>query len=144
MSPPLSQITHCSGKIVSENALKVGVIMIKSVILSAIRTPFGKLGGVFKDIPAVNLGAEAMKAAIVKSGLDKEEIEYVLMGQVLQAGAGQIPSRQASIKAGLPWSVGSETINKVCASSFRAVTLADQMIRAGDQEVILAGGMAWL
>ena len=115
--------------------------MTKSVILSATRTPFGKLGGVFKDIPAVDLGAEAMKAAIQKSGVNEEDIEYVLMGQVLQAGAGQIPSRQASIKAGLDWSVGSETVNKVCASSLRAVTLADQMIRSGDNDVVLAGGM---
>lgn len=115
--------------------------MTKSVILSATRTPFGKLGGVFKDIPAVDLGAEAMKAAIQKSGVNEDDIEYVLMGQVLQAGAGQIPSRQASIKAGLDWSVGSETVNKVCASSLRAVTLADQMIRAGDNDVVLAGGM---
>lgn len=115
--------------------------MTKSVILSATRTPFGKLGGVFKDIPAVDLGAEVMKAAIQKSGINQEDIEYVLMGQVLQAGVGQIPSRQASIKAGLDWSVGSETINKVCASSLRAVTLADQMIRAGDRNMVLAGGM---
>ena len=115
--------------------------MVKSVILSATRTPFGKLGGVFKNVSAVDLGAEAMKAATQKSGVDKKEIEYVLMGQVLQAGVGQIPSRQASIKAGLDWSVGSETINKVCASSLRAVTLADQMIRAGDRDLVLAGGM---
>ena len=115
--------------------------MVKSVILSATRTPFGKLGGVFKNVSAVDLGAEAMKAAIQKSGVDKKEIEYVFMGQVLQAGVGQIPSRQASIKAGLDWSVGSETINKVCASSLRAVTLADQMIRAGDRDLVLAGGM---
>lgn len=115
--------------------------MTKSVILSATRTPFGKLGSVFKEIAAVDLGAEVMKAAIQKSGINQEDIEYVLMGQVLQAGVGQIPSRQASIKAGLDWSVGSETINKVCASSLRAVTLADQMIRAGDRNMVLAGGM---
>lgn len=115
--------------------------MTKSVILSAVRTPFTKLGGAFKDIPAVDLGADAIKGAIEKSGVSKEDIEYAVMGQVLQAGAGQIPSRQATIKAGLDWSIGSETINKVCASSLRAVTLADQMIRSGDQDLILAGGM---
>ena len=115
--------------------------MTKSVILSAVRTPFTKFGGVFKDIPAVDLGAEAMKAAVTKSGLSSEDIQYVVMGQVLQAGVGQIPSRQASIKAGLDWSIGSETINKVCASSLRAVTLADQMIRSGDSDIVLAGGM---
>lgn len=115
--------------------------MTKSVILSAVRTPFAKFGGVFKDIPAVDLGAEAMKAAIDRSGLSVDDIQYVVMGHVLQAAAGQITSRQASIKAGLDWSVGSETINKVCASSLRAVTLADQMIRTGDIDLILAGGM---
>lgn len=115
--------------------------MTKSVILSAVRTPFGKFGGAFKTIPAVDLGAEVMKAAVEKSGVSKEDIDYVVMGQVLQAGAGQIPSRQASIKAGLDWSICSETINKVCASSLRAVTLADQMVRSGDKDVVLAGGM---
>ncbi|MFW8054438.1 acetyl-CoA C-acetyltransferase [Vagococcus fluvialis] len=115
--------------------------MTKSVILSAVRTPFGKFGGAFKAIPAVDLGAEVMKAAVEKSGVSKEDIDYVVMGQVLQAGAGQIPSRQASIKAGLDWSICSETINKVCASSLRAVTLADQMVRSGDKDIVLAGGM---
>ncbi|MFI3728808.1 acetyl-CoA C-acetyltransferase [Vagococcus fluvialis] len=115
--------------------------MTKSVILSAVRTPFGKFGGSFKTIPAVDLGAEVMKAAVEKSGVSKEDIDYVVMGQVLQAGAGQIPSRQASIKAGLDWSICSETINKVCASSLRAVTLADQMVRSGDKDIVLAGGM---
>lgn len=115
--------------------------MTKSVILSAVRTPFGKFGGAFKTIPAVDLGAEVMKAAVEKSGISKEDIDYVVMGQVLQAGVGQIPSRQASIKAGLDWSICSETINKVCASSLRAVTLADQMVRSGDKDIVLAGGM---
>lgn len=115
--------------------------MTKSVILSAVRTPFGKFGGAFKTIPAVDLGVEVMKAAVEKSGVSKEDIDYVVMGQVLQAGAGQIPSRQASIKAGLDWSICSETINKVCASSLRAVTLADQMVRSGDKDIVLAGGM---
>ncbi|WP_028125844.1 acetyl-CoA C-acetyltransferase [Eremococcus coleocola] len=115
--------------------------MTHSVILSGVRTPFGRFGGMLKDIKAVDLGAEVIKAAVEKAGVDKENIEYVVFGQVLQAGVGQIPSRQASIKAGLDWSVGSETINKVCASSFRAVTLADQMIRCGDKDLIVGGGM---
>ncbi|MBO0475752.1 acetyl-CoA C-acetyltransferase [Vagococcus sp. DIV0080] len=115
--------------------------MTKSVILSAVRTPFGKFGGAFKTIPAVDLGAEVMKAAIEKSGVSKDAIDYVVMGQVLQAGVGQIPSRQASVKAGLDWSICSETINKVCASSLRAVTMADQMVRSGDKDIVLAGGM---
>lgn len=115
--------------------------MTQSVILSAIRTPFAKLGGAFKNVPAVDLGADVIKGAIEESGVSKEDIEYVVMGQVLQAGVGQIPSRQATVKAGLDWSIGSETINKVCASSLRAVTSADQMIRAGDLDLILAGGM---
>lgn len=106
--------------------------MTKTVILSGVRTPFAKFGGALKDIPAVDLGAEVIKAAMERANVNKEAIDYVIFGQVLQAGAGQIPSRQASIKAGLDWSVGSETINKVCDSSLRAVTLADQMIRSGD------------
>lgn len=115
--------------------------MTRSVILSAVRTPFTKFGGAFKNMPAVDLGANAIKAAVEKSGVSKDDIEYVVMGQVLQAGTGQIPSRQATIKAGLDWKIGSETINKVCASSLRAVTMADQMIRAGDLDLVLAGGM---
>lgn len=87
------------------------------------------------------MGAEAIKEAINKSGVGQEEIDYVIMGQVLQAGVGQIPSRQATIKAGLDWSVGSETINRVCASSLRAVTMANQMIKIGDRDIIVAGGM---
>lgn len=100
--------------------------MTRSVILSAVRTPFTKFGGAFKNMPAVDLGANAIKAAVEKSGVSKDDIEYVVMGQVLQAGTGQIPSRQATIKAGLDWKIGSETINKVCASSLRAVTMADR------------------
>src|SRR5699024_6265041 len=113
----------------------------KSVILSAVRTPFGKLGGALSPLSAIDLGAEAIKEAINKSGVGQEEIDYVIMGQVLQAGVGQIPSRQATIKAGLDWSVGSETINRVCASSLRAVTMANQMIKIGDRDIIVAGGM---
>jgi acetyl-CoA C-acetyltransferase len=115
--------------------------MARSVILGAARTPFGKLGGGLSKTPAVELGGRAIRAAIERSGVPDGDIEYVVMGQVLQAGAGQIPSRQAQIDAGLAKEIGSDTINKVCASGLRAVTIADQMIRAGDHDVIVAGGM---
>lgn len=115
--------------------------MKKSVILSAVRTPFGKLGGALSSLSSIDLGAEVIKESIQKSGVSQDDIDYVVMGQVLQAGVGQIPSRQASIKAGLDWTVSSETINRVCASSLRAVTLANQMIKAGDRDIVVAGGM---
>lgn len=115
--------------------------MKETVILSGVRTPFGKFGGSLKNISSTDLGAIVIKEAVNRSGVLKDDIDYVLMGQVLQAGVGQIPSRQASIKAGLDWNIPSDTINKVCASSFRAVTLADQMIRSGNADVVVAGGM---
>ena len=112
-----------------------------SVIVSAVRTPFGKLGGGLAHHEATELGSIAIRAALERIGLEPDGVEYVIMGQVLQGGAGQAPARQASIGAGLPIEVGSDTVNKVCASSIRAVEMADQMIRAGDHEVIVAGGM---
>jgi acetyl-CoA C-acetyltransferase len=115
--------------------------MGRSVIVSAVRTPFAKLGGGLAGYEATELGAIVIRAALDRIGLEPQEVEYVIMGQVLQGGAGQAPARQASIGAGLPIEVGSDTINKVCASSIRAVEMADQMIRAGDQEVIVTGGM---
>src|SRR5512146_1228038 len=115
--------------------------MARSVIVSAVRTPFGKLGGSLADKKATELGSVVIRAALDRVGLENDEVEYVIMGQVLQGGAGQAPARQASIGAGLPIEIGSDTINKVCASSIRAVEMADQMIRAGDHEVIVAGGM---
>jgi acetyl-CoA C-acetyltransferase len=115
--------------------------MARSVIVSAIRTPFGKLGGALADKEATELGAIAIRAALDRAGVGNDEVEYVIMGQVLQAGAGQAPARQASVAAGLPIEVGSDTINKVCASSIRAIEIADQMIRAGDSHVIVTGGM---
>jgi acetyl-CoA C-acetyltransferase len=111
------------------------------VIVSAVRTPFGRLGGGLKDYEATELGSLVIRNAIDRVGLENDEIEYVIMGQVLQGGAGQAPARQASIGAGLPIEVPSDTINKVCASSIRAVEIADQMIRAGDHDVVVAGGM---
>jgi acetyl-CoA C-acetyltransferase len=115
--------------------------MTRSVIVSAVRTPFGRLGGGLVDYEATQLGAIAIRAALDKIGLEPGEVEYVIMGQVLQAGAGQAPARQAAVGAGIPIEVGADTINKVCASSIRAVEIADQMIRAGDHEVIVTGGM---
>ena len=115
--------------------------MARSVIVSAVRTPFGRLGGGLAQYEAPALGAIAIRAALDRAGVENDEVEYVIMGQVLQAGAGQAPSRQASIAAGLPIEIGSDTINKVCASSIRAVEIADQMVRAGDHQVVVAGGM---
>ena len=115
--------------------------MARSVIVSAVRTPFGKLGGALKNYQAPELGAVAIRGALDRAGIENEDVEYVIMGQVLQAGTGQAPARQASVAAGLPKEIGSDVINKVCASSVRAVEMADQMIRAGDHSVIVAGGM---
>jgi len=115
--------------------------MSRSVIVSAVRTPFGKLGGGLAGYEATELGSLVIRNAIDRVGLENDEIGYVIMGQVLQGGAGQAPARQASIGAGLPIETPADTINKVCASSIRAVQIADSMIRAGDQEVVVAGGM---
>jgi acetyl-CoA C-acetyltransferase len=115
--------------------------MARSVIVSAVRTPFGRLGGALKDYEAPALGAIAIRGALDRVDVRDDEVEYVIMGQVLQGGAGQAPARQAAAGAGLPKEVPSDTINKVCASSVRAVEIADQMIRAGDHDVIVAGGM---
>ncbi|MEA2585289.1 MAG: acetyl-CoA C-acetyltransferase, partial [Thermomicrobiales bacterium] len=115
--------------------------MGKSVILAGARTPFGKLNGSLSSKQAVELGGIAIKAAIERSGISPEDVEHVIMGQVLQGGAGQIPSRQAAFKAGLCKTVTSETINRVCGSGMRAITLADTLIRCEDQQVVVAGGM---
>ncbi|MGI2327760.1 acetyl-CoA C-acetyltransferase [Planococcus sp. YIM B11945] len=115
--------------------------MAKTVILDGARTAFGKFGGNLSTLTASELGAVAIKEAMNRAGVQPEEIQEVIMGNVLQAGQGQIPSRQAAKKAGIPYNVKSETINKVCASGMRSVTLADQIIRLGDEEVIVAGGM---
>lgn len=115
--------------------------MRESVIVGGARTPFGKFGGALKDVPAVELGGNVIKEAIRRASLDPSSIDEVIMGMVLQGGAGQIPSRQAARKAGLDWNVTSETINKVCASGLRSVTMADQIIRAGDASTLVAGGM---
>ena len=113
----------------------------RSVIVSALRTPFGKLGGGLARYEATQLGGLAIKSALERIGLEPHEPDYVIMGQVLQAGAGQAPARQAAIAAGLPKETPSDTINKVCASSIRAIEIADAMIRAGDVDVVVTGGM---
>ncbi|MEA2147374.1 MAG: acetyl-CoA C-acetyltransferase [Solirubrobacteraceae bacterium] len=115
--------------------------MPKTVILSAARTPIGKLGGGLASLDATELGATAIAAALERADVAPEQVQHVIMGQVLQAGQGQIPSRQAQIKAGIPKEVSSETINKVCASGIRAAGIIDTAIRAGDLEVAVGGGM---
>src|SRR5690349_4751019 len=115
--------------------------MSRSVIVSAVRTPFGKLGGGLAGYEATELGSIAIRAALERIGVDPHEPQYVIMGQVLQGGAGQAPARQAAVGAGLPIETPADTINKVCASSIRAIEIADAMIRAGDVEVVVTGGM---
>ena len=115
--------------------------MSNSVILSTARTPVGKLGGGLSSLQATELGGIAIKAALERAAVEPGQVQHVVMGQVLQAGAGQIPSRQAQIEAGIPKEVSSETINKVCASSVRAVGILDAAIRAGDVDVAVGGGM---
>ncbi len=115
--------------------------MSNVVILEGARTPIGKLGGALHTTSAVELGGAAIKAALIRAGVEATQVEEVLMGMVLQGGTGQIPSRQAARVAEIPWEVPTETINKVCASGIRSVTLADQIIRAGGSQLIVAGGM---
>jgi acetyl-CoA C-acetyltransferase len=115
--------------------------MPKTVILGAARTPIGKMGGGLSSLDATELGGVAIEAALERAGVRGEQVEHVVMGQVLQAGQGQIPSRQAQIKGGIPKEVSSETVNKVCASGLRASVILDQAIRAGELQVGVGGGM---
>src|SRR3989440_9038243 len=115
--------------------------MPKTVILSAARTPVGKLGGGLKSVDATDLGGTAIAAALERAEVKPDQVQHVVFGQVLQGGQGQIPSRQAQVKAGIPKEVSSETINKVCASGIRSVGMIDQSVRAGDLDVAVAGGM---
>ncbi|MFL5832453.1 MAG: acetyl-CoA C-acyltransferase, partial [Solirubrobacterales bacterium] len=115
--------------------------MPSSVILGTARTPFGKMGGGLSSLDATDLGGTVIEAALDRSGVAPEQVEQVVFGQVLQAGQGQIPSRQAQIKGGIPKEVPSETINKVCASGMRSIGIADQAVRAGDLEIGVTGGM---
>ena len=111
------------------------------MIVAAVRTPFGRLGGGLAARPATELGAIAIRAALERAGIEPAEPDYVIMGQVLQAGVGQAPARQAAVAAGLPVETPADTVNKVCASSIRAVELADAIVRAGDAELVVTGGM---
>ncbi|ANY23105.1 acetyl-CoA C-acetyltransferase [Gordonia terrae] len=111
-----------------------------TVIVAGARTPFGRLLGSLKDFSGVDLGAVAIKGALERSGVPASEVQYVIMGQVLTAGAGQMPARQAAIKAGIGWDVPTLTINKMCLSGVDAIALADQLIRAGEFDVVVAGG----
>lgn len=111
-----------------------------SVIVAGARTPMGRLLGSLKTFSGADLGGFAIKAALDRAGIGGDQVQYVIMGQVLQAGAGQIPARQAAVKAGIPMSVPALTINKVCLSGLDAIALADQLIRAGEFDVIVAGG----
>jgi acetyl-CoA C-acetyltransferase len=115
--------------------------MTRAVIVSAVRTPFGRLGGGLADVPATELGTIAIRAGLERAGVAPAEVGYVVMGQVLQAGAGQAPARQAAIGAGIPKEVPADTINKVCASSIRAIQIAELMISAGRHDVVVTGGM---
>src|SRR5919106_327541 len=115
--------------------------MPRTVILGSARTPVGKLGGGLSSLHPTDLGGTAIAAALDRAGVAPEQVQHVVMGQVLQAGQGQIPSRQAQISAGIPKEVSSETINKVCASGLRASVILDQAIRAGDVQVGVGGGM---
>ncbi len=115
--------------------------MPETWVVAAKRTPIGKFGGALKDVPGAELGAQAIRAAVAQAGIEGSAIDYAYMGMVVQAGVGQIPSRQATVRAGLPVELPSDTINRVCASSLRAVNLGDMAIRLGEAKVVLAGGM---
>jgi acetyl-CoA C-acetyltransferase len=112
-----------------------------SMIVGGARTPMGRLLGSFKDVPATALGAAAIRAALERSGVAPDQVQYVIMGQVLQAGTGQIPARQAAVAAGIPMTTPALTVNKVCLSGLNAIALADQLIRAGEVDIVVAGGM---
>src|ERR1700742_53242 len=120
--------------------LMSGTNSTTSVIVSGARTPMGRLLGSLKSFSGADLGGFAIKAALDRAGIGGDQAQYVIMGQVLQAGAGQIPARQAAVKAGIPMSVPALTINKVCLSGLDAIALADQLIRAGEFDIVVAGG----
>src|SRR5688572_12702940 len=112
-----------------------------SVIVGGARTPIGKLAGSLKDFSAMDLGGFAIKAALERAGISGDQVDYVIMGHVIQAGAGQITARQAAVKAGIPMSVPAVTVNKVCLSGLNAIATADQLIGYGEFDVVVAGGM---
>src|SRR6266550_1835312 len=112
-----------------------------SVIVAGARTPIGKLAGALAGFSAMDLGGFAIKAALERAGVTPEDVDYVFMGQVLQAGQGQITARQAAVNAGIPMTVPATTVNKVCLSGLNTIYLADQMIASGDADIVVAGGM---
>ena len=112
-----------------------------SVIVGGARTGIGRLLGSLKDVSAIELGATAIRGALEKSGVSASDVDYVIMGHVLQAGAGQMPARQAAIKAGIGLDVPAISVNKVCLSGINAIAMADQLIRSGEADVVIAGGM---
>src|ERR1039458_977970 len=115
--------------------------MLRSVIVAGARTPIGKFSGAFSPLSAQELGGIAIKGALERAGVAPDMVDLVLMGQVIQAGGGQVTARQAASKAGIPMTVNSTTINKACLSSLQALHMADLMIRAGEAEIVVAGGM---
>ena len=115
--------------------------MAGSVIIAGARTPIGKLSGALAGFSAAELGGLAIKAALERAGLTPEQIDYVFMGHVLQAGTGQITARQAAVHAGIPMNIPATTVNKVCLSGLNTIYLADQMIQAGEADIVVAGGM---
>ena len=115
--------------------------MAGSYIVAGARTPIGKMSGALASFSAADLGSIAIKAALERAGVSPNEVDHVIMGQVLMAGQGQVPSRQAAVKAGIPMSVPAINVNKVCLSGLNAIYLADQMIQAGDADIVIAGGM---
>src|SRR3712207_2515487 len=115
--------------------------MAGSVLVSGARTPIGKLAGSLKSFQAVDLGGIAVEAALSRAGISGDQVDYVVLGQVLQAGAGQITARQAAVKGGVPMTVPALTVNKVCLSGLNAIALADQLISLGEFDVVVAGGM---
>jgi acetyl-CoA C-acetyltransferase len=124
-----------------QTALRYAGAVSQTVIVSAVRTPFGRLGGGLSHLSATELGGIAIRAGLERAGVEPAEVEYVIMGEVLQAGVGQAPARQAAVAAGIPKEVPADTVNKVCASSIRALEIADLMIRAGGHELVVTGGM---
>ena len=115
--------------------------MAGSVIVAGARTPIGKMSGALSSLSAADLGGLAIAEALRRAGVAPDQVDHVIMGQVLMAGQGQVPSRQAAVKAGIPMSVPSVNINKVCLSGLNSIYLADQMIQSGDADIVVAGGM---
>src|SRR5690606_31006582 len=131
---------RCNSPAASTSMTRRRPVVSGSVILGAARTPIGRLLGSLKDFSGAQLGGVAIKAALEQAGVAPEKVQYTIMGQVLTAGAGQIPARQAAVAAGIPMDVPALSINKVCLSGLDAVALADQLVRAGEFDLIVAGG----